>query len=92
MYKRQYLVSVTGITGARTDLPPDLADFVARVRKVTTLPLAVGFGIGTGEQASAVARIADGVIVGSALVKAADAGLARVATLGSELAAGARAR
>jgi tryptophan synthase alpha chain len=87
-----YLVSVTGITGARTDLPPDLADFVARVRKVTTLPLAVGFGIGTGEQASAVARLADGVIVGSALVKAADMGLARVATLGSELAAGARSR
>ena len=85
-----YLVSVTGITGARTGLPPDLADFVARVRKHTNLPLAVGFGIATGEQAAAVARIADGVIVGSALVKAAtgEDGLARVAALGSELAAG----
>lgn len=86
-----YLVSVTGITGARTELPPDLAEFVARVRRHTQLPLAVGFGIATGEQASAVARIADGVIVGSALVKAAvsEEGLARVAELGAELAAGA---
>ncbi len=66
-----YLVSVTGITGARTELPPDLAEFVARVRRHTRLPLAVGFGIGTGAQAAAVAGIADGVIVGSALVKAA---------------------
>ena len=50
-----YLVSVTGITGARTELPPDLAEFVARVRRHTNLPLAVGFGIGTGAQAAAVA-------------------------------------
>lgn len=86
-----YLVSVTGITGARADLPPDLADFVARVRKYTNLPLAVGFGIATGEQAAAVARIADGVIVGSALVKAAtgEAGLAQVTALGKELVMGA---
>ncbi len=82
---------MTGITGARTELPPDLADFVARVRRHTSLPLAVGFGIGSGEQAAAVARIADGVIVGSALVKAAtgDGGIERVAALGSELARGA---
>ncbi len=88
-----YLVSVTGITGVRSDLPPDLADFVSRVRRHTTLPLAVGFGIATGEQAAAVARIADGVIVGSALVKAAtgEDGLARVAALGKALAAGVRA-
>ncbi len=89
-----YLVSVTGITGVRSDLPPDLADFVARVRRHTNLPLAVGFGIATGEQAAAVARIADGVIVGSALVKAAtgEGGLPRVAALGEALAAGVRAR
>jgi tryptophan synthase alpha chain len=88
-----YLVSVTGITGARAGLPPDLAGFVARVRRHTDLPLAVGFGIATGEQAAAVARIADGVIVGSALVKAAagEDGLARVAALGKELATGVRA-
>jgi tryptophan synthase alpha chain len=85
-----YLVSVTGITGARTALPPDLAAFVARVRKQTDLPLAVGFGIGDGMQAAAVAQIAEGVIVGSALVKASAGadGLARVAALGAELAAG----
>jgi len=82
-----YLVSVAGITGARAELPPDLAEFVARVRQYTTLPLAVGFGIATGAQAAAVARIADGVIVGSALVKAATAvdGLAAVQRLGREL-------
>ena len=64
-----YLVSVTGITGARDTLPPHLAEFVARVREHTELPLAVGFGIGTPEQARAVAQLADGVVVGSALVK-----------------------
>ena len=86
-----YLVSVTGITGARTELPPDLADFVARVRRATRLPLAVGFGIGTGAQAAAVARIADGVIVGSALVKAAGGeGVEAVRALALELAAGVR--
>jgi tryptophan synthase alpha chain len=87
-----YLVSVTGITGARTELPPDLAAFVARVRKHTDLPLAIGFGIGTGPQAAAVAAIADGVIVGSALVKAAAGpdGLAAVRALGAELAGGTR--
>jgi tryptophan synthase alpha chain len=65
---------------------------VARVRRHTDLPLAVGFGIATGEQAAAVARIADGVIVGSALVKASVAadGMKRVAELGAELAAGVR--
>lgn len=85
-----YMVSVIGITGARTELPPDLAEFVARVRRQTKLPLAVGFGIGTGAQAAAVAGIADGVIVGSALVKAAggDQGLAQVQSLAAELAAG----
>jgi len=87
-----YLVSVTGITGARSDLPPDLGAFVARVRRQTDLPLAVGFGIGTGRQAAAVAAVVDGVIVGSALVKAAggEQALAQVEALGVELAAGAR--
>jgi tryptophan synthase alpha chain len=65
-----YLVSLVGVTGARDNLPPDLADFTARVRAVTEKPLAVGFGIATPEQAAQVAQIADGVIVGSALVKA----------------------
>jgi tryptophan synthase alpha chain len=65
-----YLVSLTGVTGARDHLPLDLESFVARVRTMTGLPLAVGFGISTPRQAAQVARIADGVIVGSALIKA----------------------
>lgn len=64
-----YLVSVTGITGARAHLPEELAGFVARVRTQTAKPLAVGFGISTPEQAAAVGEIADGVIAGSALVR-----------------------
>ena len=69
-----YLVSLTGVTGARDRLPPDLESFVARVRLVTDLPLAVGFGISTPAQAAQIARIADGAIVGSALLKAIGAG------------------
>jgi tryptophan synthase alpha chain len=80
-----YLVSLTGVTGARSDLPPDLADFVTRVRAQTDLPLAVGFGIGSGEQARAVAQLADGVIVGSALVKRAGESPERLRELAVEL-------
>ena len=88
-----YLVSVTGITGARTELPPGLKALVERIRQQTDLPIAVGFGIATGEQAAAISAIADGVIVGSALVKAAgsEAGTAAVQKLGEELVAGVRA-
>ena len=64
-----YLVSVTGVTGARDRLPTDLEAFVARVRQVATQPLCVGFGISTPEQAKRVARIANGVIVGSRLIQ-----------------------
>lgn len=67
-----YLVSINGITGARRHLPADLEAFIRRVRAQTNLPLAVGFGISTPAQAAAVARIADGVIVGSALIQAAE--------------------
>ncbi|WP_026370445.1 tryptophan synthase subunit alpha [Kallotenue papyrolyticum] len=63
-----YCVSVTGVTGARATLPPDLPDFLARVRRRTQTPLAVGFGISRPEHARNVAAIADGVIVGSALI------------------------
>lgn len=85
-----YLVSVTGITGARSELPPNLVSFVERVRQQTDLPLAIGFGISNGEQASRVAEIANGVIVGSALVKVAGSpqGVDAVRVLGAELAAG----
>jgi tryptophan synthase alpha chain len=64
-----YCVSTTGVTGARASLRADLPQFVARVRRHTSLPLAVGFGVSTPEQAGAVARLADGVIIGSALVE-----------------------
>ena len=87
-----YMVSVVGITGVRRELPPDLANFIQRVRKHTDLPLAIGFGIGSREQAAAVAEIAEGVIVGTALVKAAGEadGVAATRQLGAELVAGAR--
>ncbi len=64
-----YLVSVTGVTGARQQLPADLEAFLARVRRVAHQPLCVGFGISTPEQARRVARIADGVIVGSRIIQ-----------------------
>jgi tryptophan synthase alpha chain len=69
-----YTVSLTGITGERKQLAPELSDTVARVSAASTVPVAVGFGISTSEQASMVADIADGVIVGSRIVRAAEEG------------------
>jgi tryptophan synthase alpha chain len=66
-----YLVSLTGVTGVRDSLPADLDAFIGRVKQVAHTPVAVGFGIARPEQAAAVAALADGVIVGSALIKAA---------------------
>jgi tryptophan synthase alpha chain len=65
-----YLISRLGVTGARDSVPADLEAQVGRVRAVSRLPVAVGFGIGTPAQASATARHADGVVVGSALLDA----------------------
>jgi len=65
-----YLVSVMGTTGARERIAGDLPGFVARVRAETDRPLAVGFGISSPDQAAQVAALADGVIVGSALIRA----------------------
>ncbi len=65
-----YLVARLGVTGASRSLAADLESSVARVRQATSLPVAVGFGISTPEQAAAVGRVADGVVVGSALVDA----------------------
>ena len=65
-----YLISRMGVTGARNDLPPDLPDTVERLRGATALPICVGFGISRPDQAAAVARLADGVVVGSAIVRA----------------------
>jgi tryptophan synthase alpha chain len=64
-----YLVARLGVTGARSSLDVELQSSVARVRKATSLPVAVGFGISTPEQAQMAGRMADGVVVGSALVE-----------------------
>lgn len=64
-----YYVSLTGTTGARQQLAPDLVEGIRRLQRITTKPVCVGFGISTPRQARSVARIADGVIVGSALIQ-----------------------
>jgi tryptophan synthase alpha chain len=64
-----YCVSVAGVTGTRTELPPGLLDRIAWLRTKTDVPIVVGFGISSPEQVRAVAAVADGVIVGSALVR-----------------------
>jgi len=64
-----YMVSLTGVTGERAELPPDLAQHLRTLRGITTKPVCVGFGISTPEQAARVGAVADGVIVGSAVVR-----------------------
>lgn len=64
-----YCVSVAGVTGARTEVAADLPEFIARVRAHTDLPLAIGFGISSGEQVRNVGQHAEAAIVGSALVQ-----------------------
>ena len=88
-----YVVSDTRTTGERDELPPALADLVAAAKADSNVPVAVGFGIGTPDQALAVGAIADGVIVGSRLVRAvAEAGDRSSAAIAvAEFIAGARA-
>ena len=74
-----YLVTVTGTTGARTDVSPALAGLVARARAVTSVPLYAGFGIATPEQANGAATLADGIVVGSRAVEVAEDGPAALA-------------
>jgi tryptophan synthase alpha chain len=69
-----YLVTVTGTTGARDELSPALAGLVKRARAATQLPLYAGFGISTPEQARAAAELADGVVVGTSALEAAEQG------------------
>ena len=69
-----YLVAVTGTTGARTTLSPELAPLAERARRLTAVPLYAGFGISTPEQAREAAAFVDGVVVGSAAVLAAEEG------------------
>lgn len=64
-----YYVSLTGVTGARRNLPSEVASNVRMIKSITKKPVAVGFGISTPRQARDIARIADGVIIGSAIVK-----------------------
>ncbi len=86
-----YLISRLGVTGARDRIPVDLPEYVKRVRAATDLPLAVGFGIGTAAQARDAAKLADGVVVGSALVDVLGReGASGVGRLVRELAAGVR--
>ena len=81
-----YVVSVTGVTGERATLPAELGEVVERVRAAADVPVAVGFGVATPEQVGEIGHIADGVIVGSRLVRAIaeapdlEAGLADVTT------------
>jgi tryptophan synthase alpha chain len=83
-----YAVSLTGTTGERAALAEGLGATVAQVREAAGVPVAVGFGISTAEQASEVAALADGVIVGSRIVRAAaEGGAAAVAAVVEELAA-----
>jgi tryptophan synthase alpha chain len=70
-----YLVSTVGVTGERDELPAELAELIAAAKEEASVPVAVGFGISTAEQAAAVGEVADGVIIGTRLVRAvADAG------------------
>ena len=91
-----YVASLMGVTGARASVSSGAGDLVARVRKVTSLPIAVGLGVSTREQAKGVAAYADGVIVGSAFIKALQdapdetSGLAAVTELARELSKGVR--
>ena len=76
-----YLISRRGVTGVHDDVPADLPHTVARLREATALPICVGFGISSPRQAAAVARLADGVVVGSAIVREADTDVERALEL-----------
>ncbi len=80
-----YLISRLGVTGAREDVPADLPDTIGRLRRATTLPLCVGFGISNATQAKRVGALADGVVVGSAIVRAAGESVSAAAKLAASL-------
>jgi tryptophan synthase alpha chain len=80
-----YLISRLGVTGVRDDVAEDLAQTVERLRSATTLPICAGFGISTPAQAAAVGRLADGVVVGSAIVRAAEISVDAAARLTADL-------
>jgi tryptophan synthase alpha chain len=80
-----YLISRLGVTGVRDELPLELPETVARLRQATDLPICVGFGVSRPEQARSVATLADGVVVGSAIVRAADVSVNDAVTLAASL-------
>ena len=80
-----YLISRAGVTGLRDELPRELPETVRRLRSATTLPVCVGFGVSRPEHAATVARIADGVVVGSAIVRATGESVESVAALARSL-------
>jgi len=80
-----YLISRLGVTGEGTTIGDEVRQAAAAVRRATSLPLAIGFGIATGAQATAAAELADGVVVGSALVRAMRDGISAARTLISDL-------
>jgi tryptophan synthase alpha chain len=80
-----YLVTVAGTTGARSELSPALAPLVERTRKLSKVPLYAGFGISTPEQAAAAGALADGVVVGSAALEAAEEGASSLERFVSQL-------
>jgi tryptophan synthase alpha chain len=80
-----YLISRLGVTGVREELPTELPSTVSRLRAATTLPVCVGFGVSRPEHAASIARIADGVVVGSAVVRAAGESVESAAALVASL-------
>lgn len=69
-----YYIARMGVTGARGDLPPELIDAVRELRSSSTVPIAVGFGVSSADQVRAISDVADGVVVGSALIDAIERG------------------
>ena len=76
-----YLISRLGVTGTRDDVNVELPNVVERLRQATTMPICVGFGISTPAQARAIGRLADGIVVGSAIVRAAEQGVGAAGVL-----------
>jgi tryptophan synthase alpha chain len=76
-----YLISRLGVTGVQESVATSLPESILRLRSATTLPICVGFGIATADQARAIGRLADGVVVGSALVRAAEESVEAVSKL-----------
>ncbi len=80
-----YLISRLGVTGVSDELPPDLPATIAALRSVCTLPICVGFGISRPEHARAIGAYADGIVVGSAIVRAAGESVDSAVSLATEL-------